>query len=192
MEAENAQFGESGIRGGTCLRVPRCRQHVHPDDIPRFAELGILASMQGVHATSDAPWIPVRLGDDRAEKRTYVWRAFMDAGVPINNGTDVPVEDISPLASFRSSVTRQTADGSIFYPEQNMTRTEALRSYTINNAFAAFEEAYKGSLEVGKLGDVVVIDRDILTVPDAELADARVEVTILGGVVRYEVVRYER
>ena len=160
-------------------------QHVHPDDIARFAELGVLASMQGVHATSDAPWIPLRLGDDRARERTYLWRTFMNAGVPINNGTDVPVEDIDPLASFHSSVTRLTADGSIFYPEQNMTRVEALRSYTINNAVAAFEEAFKGSLEVGKLGDVVVIDRDILIVPDGELADARVELTIVGGVVRY-------
>jgi len=161
-------------------------QHVHPDDIARFAELGILASMQGVHATADFPWVPVRLGDTRAEERTYLWRSFLDAGVPINNGTDVPVEDIDPLASFRSSVTRRTADGSIYYPEQNMTRTEALRSYTINNAYAAFEEQYKGSLEVGKLGDVAVIDRNILTVSDEDLADAQVDVTIVGGVVRYE------
>ena len=160
-------------------------QHVHPDDIARFAELGVLASMQGVHATSDAPWIPLRLGDQRAEERTYLWRSFMNAGVLINNGTDVPVEDIAPLASFHSSVTRLTVDGSIFYPEQNMTRIEALRSYTINNAIAAFEEEYKGSLEVGKLGDVVVLDRDILTVSDEELADARVDVTIVGGEVRY-------
>ncbi len=161
-------------------------QHVHPDDIARFADLGVLASMQGVHATSDFPWVPLRLGDSRAEERTYLWRSFLDAGVPINNGTDVPVEDIDPLASFRASVTRQTADGSIYYPEQNMTRIEALRSYTINNAYAAFEEQYKGSLEVGKLGDVVVIDRNILTVSDEDLADARVDVTIVGGVVRYE------
>ncbi len=160
-------------------------QHVHPDDVQRFAELGVLASMQGVHATSDFPWVPLRLGDDRTEKRTYLWRSFLDAGVLINNGTDVPVEDIDPLASFRASVTRRTADGSIYYPEQNMTRIEALRSYTVNNAIAAFEEEYKGSLEVGKLGDVVVIDRDILTVPDGELADARVDMTIVGGVVRY-------
>ena len=160
-------------------------QHVHPDDILRFAELGVLASMQGVHATSDAPWIPLRLGDQRARERTYLWRSFMDAGVLINNGTDVPVEDIAPLASFHSSVTRLTADGSIFYPEQNMTRIEALRSYTINSAIAAFEEEYKGSIEVGKLGDVVVLDRNILTVSDEELADARVDVTIVGGEVRY-------
>ena len=160
-------------------------QHVHPDDIARFAELGVLASMQGVHATSDAPWIPLRLGNQRAEERTYLWRSFMNAGVRINNGTDVPVEDIDPLAGFRSSVTRLTVDGSIFYPEQNMTRIEALRSYTINNAIAAFEEDYKGSIEVGKLGDVVVLDRDILNVSDEELADARVDVTIVGGEVRY-------
>ena len=184
LDIYQAVFDSAGGNGDLRWRIEHA-QHVHPDDIPRFAQLGILASMQGVHATSDAPWIPARLGDDRAEKRTYVWRAFMDAGVPINNGTDVPVEDISPLASFHSSVTRLTADGSIFYPEQNMTRVEALRSYTINNAFAAFEEAYKGSLEAGKLGDVVVIDRDILTVTDAQLADARVDVTIVGGEVRY-------
>ena len=161
-------------------------QHVHPDDIGRFAELGVIASMQGVHATSDLPWVPVRLGDARTEERTYLWRSFLDAGVLVNNGTDVPVEDIDPLASFRASVTRRTADGSVHFPEQNMTRTEALRSYTINNAIAAFEEQFKGSIEVGKLGDVVVIDRNILTVPDDELADARVDMTIVGGEVRYE------
>ena len=184
LDIYEAVFDSAGGAQDLRWRIEHA-QHVHPDDVQRFAELGIHASMQGVHATSDAPWIPARLGDERAEERTYLWRSFMAAGVLINNGTDVPVEDISPLASFHSSVTRLTADGSIFYPEQNMTRVEALRSYTINNAIAAFEEEYKGSLEVGKLGDVVVIDRDILTVPDAELADARVELTIVGGVVRY-------
>ena len=185
LDIYESVFDSAGAGTGLRWRIEHA-QHVHPDDIARFAELGVLASMQGVHATSDAPWIPLRLGDRRAEERTYLWRAFMDAGVPINNGTDVPVEDIDPLASFHSSVTRLTADGSIFYPEQNMTRVEALRSYTINNAYAAFEEQYKGSLEVGKLGDVVVIDRNILTVPDEELPDARVDVTIVGGVIRYE------
>ena len=184
LDIYQAVFDSAGAGSDLRWRIEHA-QHVHPDDIGRFAELGVLASMQGVHATSDAPWIPLRLGDQRAEERTYLWRSFMNAGVRINNGTDVPVEDIDPLAGFRSSVTRLTVDGSIFYPEQNMTRIEALRSYTINNAIAAFEEDYKGSLEVGKLGDVVVLDRDILTVPDAELADARVDVTIVGGEVRY-------
>ena len=184
LDIYQAVFDSAGSGSDLRWRIEHA-QHVHPDDIGRFAELGVLASMQGVHATSDAPWIPLRLGDQRAEERTYLWRSFMNAGVRINNGTDVPVEDIDPLAGFRSSVTRLTVDGSIFYPEQNMTRIEALRSYTINNAIAAFEEDYKGSIEVGKLGDVVVIDRDILTVSDEELAEARVDVTIVGGEVRY-------
>ncbi len=185
LDIYESVFDSVGGTGGLRWRIEHA-QHVHPDDIARFAELGVLASMQGVHATSDGPWVPLRLGDIRSRERTYLWRNFLEAGVPINNGTDVPVEDIDPLVSFHSSVTRLTADGSIFYPEQNMTRIEALRSYTINNAYAAFEEQYKGSLEVGKLGDVVVIDRDILTVSDAELADARVDVTIVGGEVKYE------
>ena len=184
LDIYQAVFDSAGAGADLRWRIEHA-QHVHPDDIARFAELGVLASMQGVHATSDAPWIPLRLGDQRAEERTYLWRSFMNAGVRINNGTDVPVEDIDPLAGFRSSVTRLTVDGSIFYPEQNMTRIEALRSYTINSAIAAFEEDYKGSIEVGKLGDVVVIDRDILTVSDEELAEARVDVTIVGGEVRY-------
>ncbi len=185
LDIYEAVFDSAGAGDDLRWRIEHA-QHVHPDDIARFAEIGVLASMQGVHATSDFPWVPLRLGDTRAEQRTYLWRSFLDAGVPINNGTDVPVEDIDPLASFRASVTRQTADGSIYYPEQNMTRTEALRSYTINNAYAAFEEQYKGSLEVGKLGDVAVIDRNILTVSDEDLADAHVDMTIVGGVVRYE------
>ena len=185
LDIYQAVFDSAGAGPDLRWRIEHA-QHVHPDDIARFAELGVIASMQGVHATSDAPWIPLRIGDRRAEQRTYLWRSFLNAGVLVNNGTDVPVEDIAPLASFHSSVTRLTSDGSIFYPDQRMTRTEALRSYTINTAIAAFEEDYKGSLEVGKLGDVVVLDRDILTVPDAELADARVDVTIVGGEVRYE------
>ncbi len=185
LDIYEAVFDSAGGADDVRWRIEHA-QHVHPDDIARFAQLGVIASMQGVHATSDAPWIPLRLGDERAEQRTYLWRSFLDAGVLVNNGTDVPVEDIDPLAGFRSSVTRRTADGSVFYPAQNMTRIEALRSYTINGAIAAFEEQYKGSLEVGKLGDVVVLDRDILSVPDDELADARVDVTIVGGVVRYE------
>ena len=185
LDIYEAVFDSAGGDDDLRWRIEHA-QHIHPDDVARFAELGVLASMQGIHATSDGPWVPLRLGEERAEMRTYLWRNFLDAGVLINNGTDVPVEDIDPLAGFRASVTRITADGSAFYPGQNMTRVEALRSYTINNAIAAFEEQYKGSLEVGKLGDVVVLDRDILSVPDAELADARVVVTIVGGVVRYE------
>ena len=185
LDIHESVFDSAGADGSALRWRIEHAQHMHPDDVSRFAELGIIASMQGVHATSDGPWIPRRLGEARAESGAYIWRAFLDAGVLINNGTDVPVEGIDPLVGFQSSVARRMADGSVFYADQRMTRVEALRSYTINGAIAAFEEEYKGSLEVGKLGDIVVLDRDILTVPDDELPEARVDLTIVGGVVRY-------
>ena len=184
LDIYEAVFDSAGAGKGLRWRIEHA-QHLHPSDIARFAELGVVAAVQGIHATSDAPWVPLRIGDERAAERTYLWRTLLDAGVVVGNGTDTPVEDIDPLASFRASVTRQTAAGSVFYPEERMTREEALRSYTLSNAYAAFEEEYKGSLEVGKVGDVVVLDRDILTLPDDDLAEARVDLTVVGGVVRY-------
>lgn len=160
-------------------------QHLHPDDLPRFARLGVIASMQGVHATSDGPWVLKRLGPERARSGAYLWRALLDSGAVLANGTDVPVEDIDPIASFAASVSRRMADGTAFYPEQRMTREEALRSYTLSGAYAAFEEDVKGSLTPGKLADVVVLSKDILTIPEAEIPTARVELTILGGKVRW-------
>lgn len=184
LDIYGSVFDSAGVGPDLRWRIEHA-QHVHPDDIARFVELGVIASMQGVHATSDAPWVYRRLGDARAESGAYLWRSFIDAGVLVNNGTDVPVEDIDPLASFYSSVVRQTAEGSDFFPAQRMTREEALRSYTINNAIAAFEEEYKGSLEVGKLGDIVVLDQNILGVPDSILSQTGVELTIVGGEIRY-------
>ncbi|MGH7445084.1 MAG: amidohydrolase, partial [Longimicrobiales bacterium] len=105
-------------------------QHLHPADIPRFAQLGVIAAMQGVHATSDGPWIDKRLGEERARTGAYVWRDLLESGAVIANGTDVPVEDINPIASFYSTVSRRLNDGTVFYPEQRLTRAEALRSYT--------------------------------------------------------------
>jgi hypothetical protein len=160
-------------------------QHLHPDDIPRFGQLGVIASMQGIHCTSDAPWVYRRLGEERAGSGAYVWRDLMDSGAIIANGTDTPVEDVDPIASFYASVTRLTADGSVFFGAQTMTREEALRSYTLNNAYAAFEEDLKGSISVGKLGDITVLDRDIMTIPDSEIPATRVDVTIVGGEVKY-------
>jgi predicted amidohydrolase YtcJ len=161
-------------------------QHLHPDDIPRFGELGVIASMQGVHCTSDAPWVPDRLGDERSEQGAYVWRSLADSGALIVNGTDAPVEDVDPIASFYASVTRRLADGSLFYPDQRMGRLEALRTYTANGAWAIREEDSRGSLTPGKLADVVVLSRNILEVPEDEIRDARVVYTILGGEVVYE------
>jgi predicted amidohydrolase YtcJ len=160
-------------------------QHLHPDDIPRFAQLGVIAAMQGVHCTSDGPWVVARLGEKRAREGAYVWRKLLQRGAVIANGTDAPVEDVSPVASFYSSVTRRLADGSLFYSDQRMTREEALRSYTLDAAYAGFEETSRGSLVPGKLADVTVLSRDIMSVPEDQIAGAEVVYTILGGKVAY-------
>lgn len=161
-------------------------QHVHADDIPRFSQLGIIASMQAVHCTSDGPWVPKRLGAARAEATSYRWRDLIEQGVTIANGTDVPVEKIDPIAGFYALVSRRMNNGEAFYPDQVMSRQEALRASTLNGAYAAFEENLKGSLEVGKLADIVVLSKDIMTIPEAEIPATRIDVTILGGKVKYE------
>lgn len=160
-------------------------QHVDPADIPRFREFGIIASMQGIHCTSDGPFVPKRLGPERSETGAYMWRSFIDAGVLVNNGTDVPVEDLDPFANFHASVTRQMKDGTPFYPAQRMTRQEAIYSYTLANAMAAFEEKEKGSIEKGKLADLVILSNDLLRCGDDAIASTRALLTIVGGKVRY-------
>ena len=160
-------------------------QHLHPDDIPRFARLGVIASMQAVHATSDGPWVPKRIGDDRAATGAYVWRTLLNSGAVVTNGTDVPVEDINPIAGLYASVSRVTGEGRAFYPEQRMTREEAVRSYTLAAAYSAFEEGIKGSLTPGKLADITVLSKDIVTIPDGEIPATQVVYTIVGGQVRY-------
>jgi hypothetical protein len=160
-------------------------QHLSPSDVPRFAKLGVIASMQGIHCTSDGSWVPARVGVGRAEEGAYLWRDLIDSGAVVCNGTDVPVEDVDPIANFHASVTRILPDRTAFYPRQKMTRIEALRSYTANGAYAAFEDDILGSLEVGKLADVTVLTRDILTIPDDEIERARVAYTIVGGKVAY-------
>ena len=162
-------------------------QHLHPKDIPRFKEWGIIASMQGIHCTSDAPFVVDRLGEKRAREGAYPWRSLLDAGVLIANGTDAPVEDVDPLESFYASVTRKRADtGLEFFTEQKMTREEGLYSYTLGNAFAGFEEKDKGSLEVGKLADVTILTKDLRNCADEEILAAEVVYTIVGGEVKFE------
>jgi len=160
-------------------------QHLNAADIPRFGELGVIAAMQGIHCTSDAPYVLARLGPERAEEGAYVWQKLMKTGAVIANGTDAPVEDVNPIPSFYASVSRKLKDGSVFYPDQRMTRMEALRSYTINGAFAGFEESLKGSITPGKLADVTVLSKDIMTIPEDEIPTARVTYTIVGGKVLY-------
>ncbi|GAA5038900.1 amidohydrolase [Marivirga lumbricoides] len=164
-------------------------QHLHPEDIPRFAELGVIPAMQAVHMSSDRPWAIDRLGQKRIEEGAYMWQALLQSGVPIVNGTDVPVEPINPLASYYASVTRKTLEGKPeggYEPAQKMTREQALRSYTLDAAYGAFEEDIKGSIEVGKLADFTIFDKDILTIPEEEILKTKVVKTIFGGKVVYE------
>jgi len=160
-------------------------QHIDPADVPRFGELGVIAAIQGVHCTSDGPWVPSRLGEERTKLTSYPWRDLIDTGAIVANGTDVPVEAIDPIASFYASVSRMTKSGEKFHPEQAMTRAEALASYTINNAYAAFEEVHKGSLTPGKLADIVVLSQNILSVEEAQIPNTEVDMTIVAGQVRY-------
>jgi predicted amidohydrolase YtcJ len=161
-------------------------QHISAADIPRFGQLGVIAAMQGIHATSDAPYVLARLGATRAAEGAYVWQKLMQSGAVIANGTDVPVERIDAMANFYATITRKTRDGSVFYGDQKMTRAEALKSYTWNGAFAAKEETLKGSLTAGKLADITVLSRDIMTVPEEEIPSTTVSYTIVGGKVAYQ------
>jgi hypothetical protein len=161
-------------------------QHLNPADIPRFGALGVIASMEGIHCTSDAPYVLARLGAKRAEEGAYVWQKLMKSGAVVTNGTDAPVEDVDPIASYYASVSRKLKDGSVFYGDQRMSRMEALRSYTMNGAYAAFEENSKGSIKVGKYADLVILSKDILTVPEDEIPSAQVLYTIVGGKVRFK------
>ena len=122
----------------------------------------------------------------RSAEGAYAWQSLLKSGAIVTNGTDAPVEDVDPLASFYASVTRQIGEGVTFFPEQKMTRMQALRSYTVDCAYAAFEETEKGSLVPGKLADLVVLSNDLRTCPDDAIMNTEVLYTIVGGKVVYE------
>ena len=180
-EAFKANPGKKDVR----WRIEHA-QHLHPADIPRFGKLGVIASMQGVHATSDAPYVPARLGAKRAQEGAYVWQKLMKSGAVVTNGTDAPVEDLDPIAGYYATVSRKTKDGTVFNGAERMSRMEALRSYTINGAYAAFEEDTRGTLKPGKYADLVVLSKDILTIPEDDIPSAEVRYTIVGGKIRYQ------
>jgi predicted amidohydrolase YtcJ len=161
-------------------------QHLNTADIPRFAKLGVIPSMQSVHCTSDAPFVPKRLGTLRAAQEAYVWRELIDAGSTIVNGTDAPVESVNPLPNLYAAMTRKLQTGESFYPQHAMTRLEALKSYTINNAFGGFEETKKGSLEVGKYADIVILNQNLLTCDFEKIQDTKVLFTIVNGEIKFE------
>lgn len=159
-------------------------QHLHPNDIPRFGKLGVIPAMQAIHLSSDRPWAIERLGEKRIKEGAYMWQSLLKSGAKVINGTDVPVEPISPIASYFASVTRQTLKGEPtggYEPDEKMTREQALKSYTLDAAYGAFEERIKGSIEPGKLADFTVFSQDILQVPDSSLLRTEVIMTILGG-----------
>ncbi len=161
-------------------------QHIDPVDVPRFGALGVIAAVQAIHGSSDGPWIPTRLGDERAKATSQPWRDLFNTGAIVTNGTDVPVEPIDAISSYYASVSRMMVNGEKFYPEHAMTREEALQTYTINNAIAAFEEDVKGTLTPGKYADITVLSQDLLTVEEALIPDTTVDLTIVGGEVKFK------
>jgi hypothetical protein len=163
-------------------------QHLHPDDIPRFAELQVIPAMQAVHMSSDRPWAIDRLGEKRIKEGAYMWQDLLQSGIPIVNGTDVPVEPLNPIASLYASVSRKTLKGTPeggYEPAQKMTREQALRSYTLDAAYGAFEEDIKGSITVGKLADFTVYSQDLMTVAEEEFLNTEIAMTIFNGKVVY-------
>jgi predicted amidohydrolase YtcJ len=166
-------------------RIEHC-QVIHPDDLVRFAKLNVIASIRGVFATSDGPWVVKRLGEKRARQRGYLYRTLMESGITVINGTDPPVEGISPMENFYRSISREMENGELFFPEQRLTRRQALETYTVNNAYAAFEEHLKGSLTPGKLADITVFSRDIMSIPEKDILNTRIAYTIIGGEVKYQ------
>lgn len=164
-------------------------QHLHPDDIPRFGKLGVIAAMQAIHLSSDRPWAIDRLGEKRIIDGAYVWQSLFKTGARIANGTDAPVEPVDPLPSFYASATRKTLQGlpeGGYEGDQKMTRAQALKSYTLDGAYAEFEEKFKGSIEVGKAADFTVYDKNIMEIPEDEILEAKVQLTVVGGKVVYQ------
>lgn len=187
---ETLDIFEQAFKANPAKRNLRWRvehaQHLSLQDIPRFGQLGVIASMQGIHSTSDAPYVLERLGARRAEEGAYVWQKLMKSGAVVSNGTDAPVEDVDPIANYYATVSRRTHDGKVFFGDQRMSRMEALRSYTLNGAYAAFEETSRGSLKVGKLADMTVLSKDITTIDESEIPTARVVYTIVAGKVLFK------
>ena len=157
-------------------------QHIDSMDIPRFAKLGVIASVQTLHCTSDAPFVIKRLGHSRGEKTSYRWRDLLNADAKIANGTDAPVEKINPFENLYAAVTRKRLDNGLeFFPDQKMTRIEALQAYTIWNAYAMNREKDLGSLEFNKWADFIILDHNLLSCEDSEIPKTKVKACFIAG-----------
>jgi hypothetical protein len=181
---------QSEVPGARELRMRNEHaQILDAQEIPRFAKLNVIASMQSTHATSDMPWVPTRIGPQRTAEGAYVWQKLMKSGVVLANGSDFPVEEPNPMLGLYAAVTRQDPQGRPtggWMPDQKMTREEALASFTIRAAYAAHLEKDLGTLEAGKLADLVVLSRDVMTVPARDILTTTVLKTIVGGRIVYE------
>ncbi len=181
---------QSEVPGARDLRMRNEHaQILDAAEIPRFATLNVIASMQATHATSDMPWVPARIGDERTAEGAYVWKRLLDSGVTLANGSDFPVEEANPMLGIYAAVTRQDPKGEPangWMPAERLNREEALKSFTWSAAYAAHAENDLGSLEAGKLADLVVLDRDIMTVDPKAIPDAVVRFTVIGGEIVYE------
>ncbi len=178
---------QNGARPDRRWRIEHA-QHVRPEDFARFAQLGVIASMQPYHAIDDGRWAEKRIGHERA-KTSYAWRTFLDQGVRLAFGSDWTVAPLNPMTGLYAAVTRATLDGKNpggWFPEQKLKLEEAIQAYTMGSAYAEFREKEKGSLTSGKLADVVVLDSDLFAIPPERIKDAEVRYTIVGGKVVYE------
>ena len=188
LDVYESVLNSTGKTGqGTRLRIEHV-QVLTPGDIPRFARLGVIPSMQPTHCTSDMPWAVKRLGEKRA-RFAYAWRSLLDAGSIIPAGSDFPVEAPSPLPGFAAAITRQDGSGyppEGWFPEQRMTRMEALKGFTLWAAHAAFGEKTSGSIEEGKHADLTILEQDIMKVPTEDLRSVRVAMTIVAGGIVFE------
>ncbi|MGH7330467.1 MAG: amidohydrolase, partial [Polyangiaceae bacterium] len=186
LDTYESLFREHHVKSDTLRWRIEHAQHLSPSDIPRFGAMGVVASMQAIHACSDAPYVLPRLGMQRAKEGAYVWQSLWKTGAVVTNGTDVPVEAISPIASFHCSVTRDmVGTDSAFFPAQKLSRQQALQTYTTNGAYVEFHEHRTGSLTPGKWADIAVLSRDIMTVRPDSILGTKVLYTIVGGKVVY-------
>jgi predicted amidohydrolase YtcJ len=163
-------------------------QHLRPQDIPRMAKLGVIASVQPTHLMEDGDWAEKRIGKERL-KYMHPYSSFLKAGVKVSFGTDFPVVTLNPLVGLYMAVTRRTSDGKNpngLEPQEKISIEQAIKCYTINSAYAEFQENKKGSIEPGKLADLVVLDKDILTIDPVKIKDVKVDMTVLGGRVIYK------
>ena len=174
------------------MKDPRWRvehaQILTASDIPRFAKLGVIASMQPSHAISDLFFAPSRLGMERLAG-AYAWQSLLKTGAIIVGGSDAPVEQGSPMIEFYAAVARKSKDGFSgpgWHPEQAVTREQALRMFTRGPAYAAFEEGDKGSIEAGKLADLTILSNDIMKIPEPEILGTRCLMTVIGGEIVFD------